>query len=261
MRIEVRKAFDTAPSGGVSNHSQLQGNNGADCHPIDSITNLQSSLDSKASGNHNHDLEYDAIGSAVAAVSAHAASADPHTGYQKESEKGAANGYASLDGAGRVPSAQLPPGGSNPFIFAGVLAADAATGANTTPISLAGLVFNFSANGRYIIDIVGATRAAAATTGGGFHLDTSVAVTRQGMTHFNQLANTGTLTGGSSIADDASVGVSSGRPSANVDTPILGSGYLVAGANGGTAQLRYRSEVAAVSTVMAGFMMRVHQVA
>jgi hypothetical protein len=176
---------------------------------------------------------------------------------QATSEKGAVNGYASLDGTGKVPSAQLPAGGSDPFLFKGALAADAATGANTTPISLSGLVFTFVPNGRYIIDIIGATRAAAATTGGGFHLDTSVAVTRQGMSHVNQLANTGTLTGGSSIADDASVGVSSGRPSINTDTPVSGTGYLIAGANGGTAQLRYRSEVAAVSTVMAGFMMRV----
>jgi hypothetical protein len=39
-------------------------------------------------------------------VAAHAAAADPHTGYQKESEKGAANGYAGLGADGRVPDAQ-----------------------------------------------------------------------------------------------------------------------------------------------------------
>jgi hypothetical protein len=40
--------------------------------------------------------------------------ADPHPQYQKESEKGAANGYASLDGTGNVPLSQLgnaPAGG------------------------------------------------------------------------------------------------------------------------------------------------------
>lgn len=46
--------------------------------------------------------------SAAAAIAAHNAAADPHTGYQKESEKGAANGYASLDGSTLVPAAQLP---------------------------------------------------------------------------------------------------------------------------------------------------------
>jgi hypothetical protein len=44
------------------------------------------------------------------AVSTHAAAADPHTGYQKESEKAAVNGYASLDGTTKVPIAQLPTG-------------------------------------------------------------------------------------------------------------------------------------------------------
>ena len=34
--------------------------------------------------------------------------ADDHTQYQKESEKGAANGYASLDASSTVPSAQIP---------------------------------------------------------------------------------------------------------------------------------------------------------
>ena len=42
------------------------------------------------------------------AVSDHVALADPHTQYQKESEKGSANGYASLDGSGTVPDAQIP---------------------------------------------------------------------------------------------------------------------------------------------------------
>lgn len=41
-------------------------------------------------------------------LTAHAAAADPHAGYQKESEKGAASGYASLDGGTKVPVAQVP---------------------------------------------------------------------------------------------------------------------------------------------------------
>ena len=49
----------------------------------------------------------------ASAVSDHAGAADPHAGYQKESEKGQANGYASLDGDGLVPSAQLPPSGAS----------------------------------------------------------------------------------------------------------------------------------------------------
>lgn len=44
----------------------------------------------------------------AAAVTAHVAQPDPHTQYQLESEKGNANGYASLDGTGKVPLGQLP---------------------------------------------------------------------------------------------------------------------------------------------------------
>ena len=47
-------------------------------------------------------------------ITTHEAAADPHTGYQKESEKAAANGYASLDSGGLVPAAQLPAASSLP---------------------------------------------------------------------------------------------------------------------------------------------------
>lgn len=40
-------------------------------------------------------------------LTTHLAAADPHTGYQKESEKGNANGYASLNGSGLIPDNQL----------------------------------------------------------------------------------------------------------------------------------------------------------
>lgn len=53
-------------------------------------------------------VNHDPAGTAASAVSAHEAAGDPHTGYQKESEKGAVNGYASLDGSTKVPVVQLP---------------------------------------------------------------------------------------------------------------------------------------------------------
>lgn len=46
----------------------------------------------------------------LGAVSTHEAASDPHTGYQREVEKAAANGYASLDVSAKVPYAQLPTG-------------------------------------------------------------------------------------------------------------------------------------------------------
>lgn len=39
---------------------------------------------------------------AAAALASHVAAADPHTGYQRESEKGAANGYPALNGSQKV---------------------------------------------------------------------------------------------------------------------------------------------------------------
>jgi hypothetical protein len=48
----------------------------------------------------------DPTGTASTAITNHNAAADPHTGYQLESQKGAANGYAGLDASGVVPDAQ-----------------------------------------------------------------------------------------------------------------------------------------------------------
>lgn len=42
------------------------------------------------------------------ADTAHLAAADPHPGYQKESEKGVVLGYAELDASATVPDAQIP---------------------------------------------------------------------------------------------------------------------------------------------------------
>lgn len=91
---------------------------------------------------HNHDASYDAIGAATAAVSAHAGAADPHVGYQKESEKAAANGYASLDANTRVPVAQLgsgSPSASN-FLRGDGSWATPAGGGGATPRIIVNLV-------------------------------------------------------------------------------------------------------------------------
>ena len=48
------------------------------------------------------DVGADATGAADAAISAHVGAADPHPGYPLRSERGAANGYAGLDGDGKV---------------------------------------------------------------------------------------------------------------------------------------------------------------
>lgn len=52
-------------------------------------------------GDHGHGTPADPI-------PAHVGASDPHTQYQKESEKAVANGYASLGSDGKVPAEQLP---------------------------------------------------------------------------------------------------------------------------------------------------------
>jgi hypothetical protein len=102
--------------------------------------------------------------------------------------------------------------------------------------------------------------AAAATTGCGFQLDLSTAVTDVNVSFYHQLASTGTLTGGHSVADDASVGVSSGIPG-TANYPVVGDAILRTAGNAGTAQLRFRSETTAAITCRAGLTMVVEKVA
>jgi hypothetical protein len=149
------------------------------------------------------------------------------------------------------------------YVFMSVTkqAADLSNSSNTVP-SATDMVFTFVANGVYLIDLFLMATSAAATTGYGFALDTSVAVTTVGV-HFNHvLANTGTLSGGNSIADNTPLGISSGVATLATLTPITGMGILVASGTGGTATLTFRSEVSAASvTLKANSAMRVHRIA
>lgn len=152
------------------------------------------------------------------------------------------------------------PGPAGSYHLVATLASNQATGANVTPVTLSGLVFTYAANSKYRIWFMGRVQPAAATTGCGFQFDLSSAVTAINIVFKHQLANTGTLSGGHSIADDASVGVSSGLPGTST-YPVIGNGLLVTGANAGTAQLRFRSETTAVITALAGLTLVVEKIA
>lgn len=83
--------------------------------PKGDLTSLNSELPSAAL-RANKALTFDSAGEPTVttitgdtAIAAHVAEADPHTQYQKESEKGQINGYASLDGAGTIPDSEIPP--------------------------------------------------------------------------------------------------------------------------------------------------------
>lgn len=140
------------------------------------------------------------------------------------------------------------------------LGSNQATGANTTPVDLTGLVWTYEANAIYFFQWMGGVAPTATTTGCGFQLNVSTAVTEICMNFVHQLANSGTQSGGSSNADDASLGVSSGMPQTTT-TPVCGWGMLRTGVNTGTAQLRFRSETTAVTTAQAGMTLVVERVA
>jgi hypothetical protein len=151
--------------------------------------------------------------------------------------------------------------GDQTYTLIATLAGDAATSTNTNPVSLTGLVFTYAANSTYLIKIFALVSPTAATTGCGFQFDLSSAVTRIASIFFHQLANAGTLSGGHSIADDASVGVSSGMPANAGVYPVMLHAILVTGADVGTCQARFRSETTAVTTCKAGTLMIVEKVA
>ena len=165
-------ALDTAGGGGASW--------GGITGTLSAQTDLQSALDAKSATSHNHAGTYEPAGT----VSTHAAAADPHTGYQRESERAAANGYASLDANTRVPTAQLgtgsadattflrgdgswqvPAGGSADGPSFGRISTVDYTNATVTPSNITGLSFALDAASNYAFGCELFNAAAAATTG------------------------------------------------------------------------------------------------
>lgn len=123
------------------------------------------------------------------------------------------------------------------------------------------MVFNYVASSRYLIEMWGWCTSAANTSGYRFGIDTSAAVDVVTFHFLHQLANAGTLTGGSSIADAAATGLSSGVPTNGALVPVYGMGMLGTGVGqAGTARIVFGGEVAASVTLKAGTVMRVHKV-
>jgi hypothetical protein len=86
-----------------------------------------------------------------------------HSGvYQPTSEKGQANGYASLGADGKVPAAQLP-AGSDPWTVVRLTVDFSTTSA--TSVSVTGLAFAPAANKRYLVKVMLLLRTATATVG------------------------------------------------------------------------------------------------
>lgn len=213
---------------------------------------LQPDLSGYSQTSHDHDADYEP---ANANIQSHIGQAHAPSNAQANADITKAEIEAKLTGE---ISTHSHAGATPPTVA--TLAADQATGANTTPVTLTGLVFTYAANSKYRIWFMGRVSPAAATTGCGFQFDLSSAVTSIDVLFFHQLASTGTLSGGHSIADDASVGVSSGLPGTG-NYPVTGHGLLITTGNTGTAQLRFRSETTAVITARAGLTLVVEKIA
>lgn len=232
-------------------------------HATSEVTGLDAALAGKSATGHDHAGVYSPVAHnhagvyepANANIQAHVISAHAPSGAQANADITKAEIEAKLTGE---ISSHTHAGSTPPTVA--TLAGDQATGANVTPVTLTGLVFNYVANSKYRIWFMGRVQPGAATTGCGFQFDLSSAVTAIDVLFYHQLAVTGTLSGGHSIADDASVGVSSGMPATST-YPVNGTGLLVTGANAGTAQLRLRSETTAVTTAKAGFTLVVEKIA
>lgn len=221
-------------------------------HAISGVTGLQTALDGKQ------------------AAGSYAAAAHTHTSVDVTDFTAAARAQVEAtlvaganitltpagSGASRTLTVAAAAGGA-PTVLA--LAIDHATLASVAPISLTGLSFDYAANSTYRLWAMGRVQPVAATTGCGFQFDLSSAVTAIDAVFYHQLANTGTLSGGHSIADDASVGVSSGMPG-TATYPVVLDGLLVTGASAGTAQLRFRSETTAITTCKAGFRLVIEKI-
>lgn len=163
----------------------------------------------------------------------------------------------TINGSSILGSGNLTIGGS-PTVL--TLSGDVSTGPNTNPVDLTGMVFSYDANSTYIFEMYMFTGAKFSGTGHGFQLNTSTGISKIGMNFYHQLATTGTLTGGSSVADDLSLGVSSGVPNTS-SIFSSGNGILVTTVNSGTAQFRFRSETTAVTVCRAGSTILVTKIA
>jgi len=134
------------------------------------------------------------------------------------------------------------------------LAGDVSTAANTTLVDLTGMSFTATANTYYRIDFITLTTSALITTGFGVGINCVNAPQVVMLFGTTQLANAGTTTAWSAIANNLIAGATAGFPTAATTVPGHGSGFIRAHATTtGSCQFRFRSEVAAIATAKAGF--------
>lgn len=138
-----------------------------------------------------------------------------------------------------------PAGGGDPWTYA-KLAGDVVN-STVALADVSGMSFTAIANTTYLISLIGVFQAAATTTG------IAVAVTIPS----GAVAGLGSAPRSATGADiivqtntGATLGVTTGVPTANANVPIVQDWIVAVGATGGTVQLQFRSEVAASAVTM-----------
>jgi hypothetical protein len=234
-----------------------------------------------AAANHNHDATYSAIGHthnyapALGADDNYVTDAEKvklsnlsgvNTGDQdlsgKQNTLVSGTNIKTINGSSILGSGDLTvAGGSDPFTAKLILGSDVVTGANTTPVNLTGMTFDYEANATYVINIYASVTAAAATTGAGFGVNCSTAPSIVSLNGLTTTGATGAAAGWHTITNNAITATTAAIAAASpTNTPMSGMGFVKMGGTAGTAQFIFRSETTAAATCRAGSVITVMKV-
>jgi hypothetical protein len=197
--------------------------------------------------------------------------------FEKNANKGAASGYAPLDAASKVPTAnlggagadatkylrgdqtwQVPSGGGGSDGESTVVATADTQNSTTTLANATGLTFSALANSTYIIEVFLLWNASAATVGIKVSATASGSPTATAGQFITNAAN-GTPDSSSWNANDVTVTTSASPFTAN----NFGTVHAVLKTSGSTStwQLRFAAETTGTITIKAGSVLRYRKVA
>lgn len=117
----------------------------------------------------------------------------------------------------------------------------------TTLAAVTGLSFAAAANTSYLVEVFGTFQSALTTTGIALALDIPSGLVTGSVVHHT---STTALVGIEQIADAAVIAAISGVRAANTNVPVIAKFIVAVGSTGGTAQLQFRSEIAASAVTM-----------
>ena len=167
---------------------------------------------------------------------------------QVTSEKGAANGYASLDSGGKVPVAQLPASGSDPWTYVR-LVSDFPT-SSATAVDVTGMSLTPAVNLRYEIEGSFLLRTATTTVGPRLGCAWPTGMT-DGVARLDVTSAAGTRVMQNGNVNAAVLGPVGGLPNTTQSWPAGILVTLLAGASpGSTFRIQLATETAATNVTM-----------